>query len=77
MTFFNDTYCQLCERFIPKEQWNNNLHSNRQIHREVNGYWPAFFPRRKLSGDADSILEKAFSKIFLKLEMLKKWKIFS
>ena len=35
------------------------------MHREVNGYWLAYFPQRKLNGDEGSILENAFSeKIF-------------
>ena len=27
MSFLDDTYCQLCEKFITKEQWNKNLYS--------------------------------------------------
>ena len=46
MAFFNDTYCHFFERFITEEQWNKHLYSNRHIHREVNVYWPAFFPRK-------------------------------
>ena len=30
------------------------------MHREVNGYWPAFFPQKKSTGDEGIILEKAF-----------------
>ena len=30
------------------------------MHLEVNGYWAAYFPQRKVTGDATSILEKAF-----------------
>ena len=48
MTFFNDIYCQLTEEFINKEQSNHHLHSNCPLHREANGYWPDFFPQRKL-----------------------------
>ena len=60
MALFNDTYCQICDRFITKEQWNKHLFSSRLLHREVNGYWPAYFPQRKLTRDESSILEKAF-----------------
>ena len=55
----HDTYCQLCEKLISKEQWNKHLFSCRHIHREVNGYWPAFFRQRKLTRDEGSILKKA------------------
>ena len=60
MAIFNDTCCQICDRFITKEQWNNQLCSSRHLHREVNGYWPAYFPQRKLTRDEGMILEKAF-----------------
>ena len=30
------------------------------LHREVNGYWPAFFPQRKMTRDEGLKLEKAF-----------------
>ena len=30
------------------------------MHREVNGYWPAFFPQRKLTRDEGIKLERAF-----------------
>ena len=60
MAFFNDTYCQICERFITEEQWNKHLSAIRRLHREVNCYWPACFPERKLARDEGSILENAF-----------------
>ena len=63
MSILDDTYCQLCERFITKEDWNKHLYSSRHLHREVNGYWPAYFPQRKLTGDEGMILEKAFWKM--------------
>ena len=44
MAFLYDTYCQLCERFMTKEQGNKHLHYNRHLHREVNGFWSACFP---------------------------------
>ena len=62
MSFFNDTYCQICDRFITKEQWNKHLFSNRHLHRGVNGYWPAYFTQRKLTKDEGSLLEEAFWK---------------
>ena len=37
--------------------------SGRHLHREVNGYWPAYFPQRKLIRDEGSIIEKAFSEM--------------
>ena len=38
MASFNDTYCQLCERFIAKERWMKHLYYSRHLHKEVNGY---------------------------------------
>ena len=65
MALFNNTYCQICYRFITKERWNKHLYSNRHLHREVNGYWPAFFPQRKLTRDQSMKLEKAFWEMIL------------
>ena len=71
MSFFNDTYCQLCERFITKEQWNKHLSSSRPLHREVNGYWPAYFPQRKLTRGKNIIFEMAFWKMFFATREIK------
>ena len=60
MTIFNDVFCQICDRFYSKERWNKHLYSSRHLHREVNGYWPAFFPQRKLTRDEGVKLEGAF-----------------
>ena len=60
MVLFNNIYCQTCARFITKKQWNNHLSSNRHLHTEMNGYWPAYFPQRKLTRDEGIMLEKAF-----------------
>ena len=60
MALFNDIYCKICDRFLTKEQWNKHRFSSRHLHREVNGYWPAYFPQRKLTRDKGSILEKTF-----------------
>ena len=60
MAIFNDIFCQICDRFYTEEQWNKHLYSSRHLHREVNGYWPAFFPQRKLTRDEGIKLEKAF-----------------
>ena len=60
MSILDYTYCQLCERHITKNDWNKHLYSSRHLHREVNGYWPAYFPQRKLTGDESIELEKAF-----------------
>ena len=43
---------------------NKHLYSGRHLHREVNGYWPAYFTQRKLTMYEGSILEKAFWKMF-------------
>ena len=40
MAFFNDIYCQSCDRFITREQGDKHLYSGRHLHKEVNGYWP-------------------------------------
>ena len=60
MALFNDVYCQICDRFIFKERWNKHLYSSRHLHREVKGYWPAFFPQRELTRDEGMQPEKAF-----------------
>ena len=59
MALFNDINCQICDKFITKEQWNKHLYSSRHLHGEVNDFWPAPFPQRKLTTEG-SILEKAF-----------------
>ena len=46
MSFLDDTYCQLCERFITKEQWNEHLYSSRHLHKKAHGYTPAYFPNQ-------------------------------
>ena len=63
MSILDDIYCQICDRYITKEDWNKHLYSSRHLHREVNGYWPAYFPQRKLTGEESMILEKAFWKM--------------
>ena len=65
MALFNDIFCQICDRFYTKEQWNKHLYSSRHLHREVNGYWPSFFPQRKLTRDEGIKLEKAFWGVIL------------
>ena len=65
MALFNDIFCQICDRFYTKERWNKHLYSSRHLHREVNGYWPAFFPQRKLTRDEGIKLEKAFWEVIL------------
>ena len=65
MAIFNDIFCQICDRFYTKEQWNKHLYSSRHLHREVNGYWPSFFPQRKLFKDEGVKLEKAFWEVIL------------
>ena len=62
MSFLNDTYCQICEKFKTKEQWNKHLCSSRHLHREVNAYWRACFPQRKLTRLENIILLNAFWK---------------
>ena len=68
MAFFNDTYCQLCERFITEGEWNKHPNSSRHKHREINGYWPACFPQKKLTRDEGNIIEKAFWEIIFGCE---------
>ena len=65
MAPFNDIFCQICDRFYTKERWNKHLYSRRHLHREINGYWPAFFPQRKLTRDEGIKLEKAFWEVIL------------
>ena len=60
MALLDDTYCQLCERFITKEQLTKHPYSSRPLHRQAYGYWSAYFPQRKLTGDESIKLEKAF-----------------
>ena len=60
MALFNGIYCQICDRFISKRQWNKHLYSSRSLHKEVNGYWPACFLQRRLTKDEGMKLEKYF-----------------
>ena len=60
MALYNDVYCQFCDKLVTKGQWNKHFYSSRPLHREVNGFWPAFFPQRKLTRDEGMILEKVF-----------------
>ena len=60
MALFNDIFCQIGDRFYTKEQWKKHLYSSRHLHREINGFWPEFFPQRKLTRDESIKLEKAF-----------------
>ena len=46
MALFNDMCCQTCDRFLFKKRWTKHLYSSTHLHREVNGYWPAYFPQR-------------------------------
>ena len=64
MSLLLDTYCQLCGRFINKENWTKHLYSNRHLHKQIYGYWPKYFPNKKLLGDESDIIEKAFWKMF-------------
>ena len=65
MALFNDVFCQICHRFYTKERWNKHLYCSRHLHREVNGYWPAFFPQRKLTRDEGMKLERVFWEVIL------------
>ena len=65
MALFNDIFCQICDRFYTKERWNKHLSSSRHLHRESNGYWPAFFPQRQLTRDEGIKLEKDFWEVIL------------
>ena len=60
MTLSNDKFCQMCDRLSAKERWNKHLYSSRHLHREVNGFRPAFCPQRKLTRDEGMKLEKVF-----------------
>ena len=60
MALFNDIYCLLCDRFIAKKQWNKPLYSSGNLHREVNGFWSAYFPQKKLTRHEGIVLERAF-----------------
>ena len=60
MALFNDIFCRICDRFYTKERWNKHLYSSRRLHREINGYWPMFFPQRKLTRYEGMRLERAF-----------------
>ena len=59
MTLSKATYCQICERFFTKEQWNKHLFSSRHLQREVSAFWPAYFLQRKMTRDESSRLENA------------------
>ena len=63
MSILDDTFCQLCERFITKQKWNDHLYSKRFLHREAHCFWPACFPEGELTRDENVMLKKAFWKI--------------
>ena len=60
MALLNEVFCQIFDRFITKEHWNKHLFSSRYLHIEVTGYWPAYFPQRKITRHEGMKLEKAF-----------------
>ena len=64
MSILDDIYCHFCERFITKEQWHKHFFSSKHLHREVNGYWPVYFPQRKLIKDGKIKIERALWKMF-------------
>ena len=60
MALLNDVYCQICDRVITKEQMKKHLISSGHLHREVNGFRPAYYPQRQLTRNEGSVLENAF-----------------
>ena len=46
MSLFIDKFCQICDKFLTKQQWNKQLLSSRPLRREVNGFLPAVFYKR-------------------------------
>ena len=63
MARFNDTFYQLCERFLTQKQWDSHLYSSRHLHRQVNRFCPSYFPGIKLTSEKGSLLEKTFWEI--------------
>ena len=57
MELFDDKFCQICDTFITRDQWNKHLSSGRHLQRELNSCWPTCF---RLTGDEAIIVEKAF-----------------
>ena len=47
------------------------MYSKRHLHREVQGYWLAYFIQKKLIRDENFLLEKAFRKIFFETRGIK------
>ena len=76
MSFLDDTYGKLCERFITEKQWNKHLFSSRQLHKKAYAYTPAYFPNGKLINDEANILEKALWKMFFAARDIKEVKVF-
>ena len=74
MSFLDDIFCQLCERFVTKEQWNKHLYSSRHLHKKVYGYTQAYFPNRRLIGDEanPTYWRKLSGRCFLQLELVRK-----
>ena len=48
MSFLDDRYCQLCERFITKERWNKHLYSSRHLHKKSFWLLSSLFPAKKI-----------------------------
>ena len=66
ISILDDTYCQLCERLITKEQGNKHLSSGIHLHKKAFAY----ILYRKLTGIEGSILEKSFwKKIFATIDI--------
>ena len=60
MAFHKDTYCQICENFVTKEQRKMHLYCSRRLRKDVKGYWPDYLSTKKFTTDEISRLEKAF-----------------
>ena len=46
MSFLDDIYYQLCERFITKKDWQKHPYSSRHLQRKMNIYWPAYSAKK-------------------------------
>ena len=56
MSLLDNTYCQLCEKFITKQKWDKHVYSSGLSHKEANGQKPTYFPIRKLTSDESTKL---------------------
>ena len=60
MALFSNMNCQICDRFITEEQWNNHLFSSRHLKNRTEWILARVIFTKNKTSDEGGILEKAF-----------------